>query len=286
MTYKTVMVSLALDRSNDARLEIAGQLVKRFNAQAIGIAAGEFSPPLYFTTGEQAQQVLDQGQAAIRNRVAEVEAQFRAAMQHRAAAVEWRCAEDFPTRFIAQQARAADIIVVGEDGRERNCESIHASQFERPSDADRKTPFGRSRRHDDWLDLRSVLIAWKDTPEARRAVVDALPILREAKDVTVVEIVENEADRSAALSGVEDVVAWLLRHGVIASARVPAECGNVETQLEKIASELGAGLVVAGAYGHSRFQRMGFRRCNEASSQSFQALLAAVAVKRESATPF
>ena len=33
MTYKTVMVSLALDRPNDARLEIAGQLVKRFNAQ-------------------------------------------------------------------------------------------------------------------------------------------------------------------------------------------------------------------------------------------------------------
>ena len=58
MTYKTVMVSLALDRSNDARLEIAGQMVKRFNAHAIGIAAGEFSPPLYFTTGEQAQRSL------------------------------------------------------------------------------------------------------------------------------------------------------------------------------------------------------------------------------------
>ena len=84
----------------------------------IGITAGEFSPPLYFTTGEQAQKVLDEGQAAIRNRVAEVEAQFRAAMQNRAAVVEWRCAEDFPTRFIVQQARAADIIVVGEDGRD------------------------------------------------------------------------------------------------------------------------------------------------------------------------
>src|ERR1700739_4447209 len=118
MSYATVMVSLALDRPNDACLEIAGQLVKRFNAHAIGITAGEFSPPLYFTTGEQAQKLIDLGQAAIRNRVTEVEAQFRAAMQNRAAAVEWRCAEDFPTRFIAQQARAADIIVVGEDGRD------------------------------------------------------------------------------------------------------------------------------------------------------------------------
>ena len=257
MTYKTVMVSLALDRPNDARLEVAGQLVKRFNAQAIGIAAGEFSPPLYFTTGEQAQRVLDQGQAAIRNRVAEVEAQFRAAMQHRAAAVEWRCADGFPTRFIAQQARAADIIVVGEDGR-----GAISNPFMRADSSDLLMQTGRPLLvvpdDGDWLDLRSVLIAWKDTPEARRAVADGLPILREAKDVTVVEIVENEADRSAALSGVEDVVAWLLRHGVIASARVPAECGNVETQLEKIASEFGAGLVVAGAYGHSRFQEWVF----------------------------
>lgn len=257
MTYKTVMVSLALDRSNDARLEIAGELVKRFNAHAIGIAAGEFSPPLYFTTGEQAQRVLDQGQAAIRNRVAEVEAQFRAAMQHRAAAVEWRCADDFPSRFIAQQARAADIIVVGEDGR-----GAISNPFMRADSSDLLMQTGRPLLvvpdDGDWLDLRSLLIAWKDTPEARRAVADALSILREAKDVIVVEIVENEADRSAALSGVEDVVAWLLRHGVIASARVPAECGNVETQLEKIASEFGAGLVVAGAYGHSRFQEWVF----------------------------
>ena len=70
MTYATVMVSLALDRSNGVRLEIAGQLADRFGACVIGITAGTFSPPLYFTTGEQAQRVIDQGQAAIRKRTA------------------------------------------------------------------------------------------------------------------------------------------------------------------------------------------------------------------------
>jgi hypothetical protein len=62
MTYGTVMVSLGLDRSNDARLEIAGQLAKRFDACVIGITAGQFSPPFYFTTGEHAQKLLDEGQ--------------------------------------------------------------------------------------------------------------------------------------------------------------------------------------------------------------------------------
>ena len=257
MTYTTVMVGLALDRSNDAGLEIAGQLAERFKACVIGITAGEFSPPLYFTAGEQAQQVIDRGQTAIRNRIAEVEAQFRAAMQNRAAALEWRCAEDFPTRFIVQQARAADIIVAGENGN-----NALANPFMQASSSDLLMQTGRPLivvpDACDWLDLRSVLIAWKDTPECRRAVVDALPILCQAKDVIVAEIVEDEANRSAGLSGVEDLVAWLSRHGVVASQRVPAECGNAAAQLDRIASEVGAGVVVAGAYGHSRFREWVF----------------------------
>ena len=252
MTYKTVMVSLALDRSNDARLEIAGQLVKRFNAHAIGIAAGEFSPPLYFTTGEQAQKIIDHGHAAIKNRVAEVEAQFRAAMQNRAVAVEWRCAEDFPTRFTIQQSRAADIVVVGGEGGE-----ALADPFTDANPNDLVMQLGRPvlvvPDSCNWLDLRSVLIAWKDTPEARRAIVDAMPILRQAKDVAVVEIIEEEPDRLAALSGIRDIVVWLSRHGVVASQHVPAEKGNAAEQIERIASELGA-----GAYGHSRLREWAF----------------------------
>jgi nucleotide-binding universal stress UspA family protein len=257
MTYATVMVSLALDRSNDARLEIAGQLAERFGARVIRVTAAEFSPPLYFTDGEQAQKILDEGQAAIRNRIAKLEAQFRAAMQNRAAAVEWRCAEDFPTRFIVQQARAADIIVVWEGSRD-----ALGDPFMQANPGDLLTQAGRPllvvSDTSNWLDLRNVLIAWKDTQEARRAVVDALPMLRKAKDVIVAEIVEGEADRAAALSGVKDVIAWLLRHGVLASSQVPDECGHAAAQLGRIALEVGAGLVVAGAYGHSRLREWVF----------------------------
>jgi nucleotide-binding universal stress UspA family protein len=106
----------------------------------------------------------------------------------------------------------------------------------------------------DWLDLRSVLIAWKDTVEARRAVADALPLLRKATEVTVAEIAEEQANRPAALSRVRDVAAWLSRHGVNASEQVPEDCGEAGGLLEGIASEVGAGVVVAGAYGHSRFR--------------------------------
>jgi len=253
MTYATVMVGLSIDQPNEARLEIGGQLAERFGAKVIGITAAEFSPPLYFTSGEQAQKLVDQGRAAIKNRVAEVEREFRAAMQNRVTEVEWRCAEDFPARYIVQQARASDIIVVGEASR-----GTIADPFVQVSPSDLVMQAGRPLLvvpdACNWLDLRSVLIAWKDTADARRAVADALPLLRKATDVTVVEIVEEQANRPAALSRVKDVAAWLSRHGVSASGQVPEECGEAGGLLERIASGVGAGVVVAGAYGHSRLR--------------------------------
>ena len=109
-----------------------------------------------------------------------------------------------------------------------------------------------------WLDLRNVLVAWKDTPQARRAVADALPMLRKARDVTIVEIPEQDDDRSAVMAGVTDVAAWLGRHGVTATARVSEAHGGEApaVQLEKVAGDVGAGLIVAGAYGHSRFREL------------------------------
>ena len=109
-----------------------------------------------------------------------------------------------------------------------------------------------------WLDLRSVLVAWKDTTEARRAIADSLPLLRKARDVTVAEIVEADDSRPAALSRVRDVVAWLSRHGVAARELVPENNGGRDAadQLDRIAADVGAGVVVAGAYGHSRFREL------------------------------
>ena len=251
MTYKTVMVGLALGRPNEARLEVAAQLAERFGARVIGVAAAEFSPPPYFTEGGPAQKLIDQGWTAVKNRLKDLESEFRAAMQNRSLEVEWRSVEDFPTRFIARQARACDILVVGEAAS-----GGLADPFVQVDLSDLVMQVGRPLlvvpETCNWLDLRSVLVAWKDTAEARRAVLDALPLLRTSSEVTIAEVIEDEADRAAALLRVDDVAAWLSRHGVQASQQVPGQCGNAASQLERVASDVGAGVVIAGAYGHSR----------------------------------
>lgn len=256
MTYATVMVGLALDQSNEARLQVAGELAERFESTVIGVAAGQFAPPLYFTDGAQAQRLIEEDEASVRRRLAELEAEFRTAMKNRGGRAEWRSAMDFPARFILAQVRCADIVVSGGQSPAFSDAFALASPKDLVMQAGRPLLVVPDRVN--WLDLRSVLVAWKDTPEARRAVTDALPMLRKAGDVTVVEIPEQGDDRSAVMAGVTDVAAWLARHGISASARIADSARNetAAAQLEKIAGDVGAGLIVAGAYGHSRFREL------------------------------
>jgi nucleotide-binding universal stress UspA family protein len=113
MDYKTVMVGLALDRPNDASLRVAGDLAERFGARIIGVAASDIRPPMYFADGDFAQKLLDEEAAAIERRLSELEAEFRAAVERGATALEWRSARSFPVPYLLQQARAADILVIG-----------------------------------------------------------------------------------------------------------------------------------------------------------------------------
>jgi nucleotide-binding universal stress UspA family protein len=252
MDYKTVMVGLALDRRNDACLRVAGDLAERFGARIIGVAASDIRPPMYFADGDFAQKLLDEEAAAIERRLSELEAEFRAAVERRATALEWRSARALPVPYLLQQARAADILVIGA----RQETLVDPSSAPDPSDLVMQAgrPLIVVPSTVEWLDLRSVLVAWKDVREARRAVFDALPILAAAREVTIAEIPEQDGRRAEALAHVADVAAWLHGHGITANTVVPEKAGGVTGQLENIAANIGAGAVIAGAYGHSRLR--------------------------------
>lgn len=251
MNYKTVMVSLALDKPNDACLAVAGDIAERFEARLIGIAASDLRPPLYFAEGEYAQKFIDQESAAVRKRLSELEAEFRNSLQRRAKSLEWRSALALSTAYVAQESRTADILLLGArpEAIVDPCAAADPSallmQAGRPLVIVPPTV--------KWFDLRSVLIAWKDIREARRAIFDALPLLAAAKDVTIAEIPEEGTRHSDAVAHVDDVAAWLRSHGIVASTVIPKANGKAIEQLQQIAGDIDAGVVIAGAYGHSRF---------------------------------
>lgn len=250
MTFSTIMVHLDIDRPDDACLRIATDLAEQFDAKLIGVAAADLESS-YYEQGVFAQELFEQLRSDITKRLAEAEERFRSVASQHARQIEWRSAMARPADYVSREARAADLVVTGaiRDG-------VLSDRPGRLNPGDLVMQAGRPilvvPSEAKYLKLDCAMVAWKEAREARRAVSDALPLLRKAKEVVVAEVIEDEADRTAAHSRLDDVASWLDRHGVAASGRVFHFPGG-EDPLEKL-WEYGADLLVAGAYGHARLR--------------------------------
>ena len=91
------------------------------------------------------------------------------------------------------------------------------------------------------------LVAWKDAPQARRAVHDALPLLVRAERVVVVG-----AGDEISVDRLEAVAAHLRRHGAKAHAlHIPSTSGDACSSLLGQARRDGVDLIVTGAFGRN-----------------------------------
>lgn len=257
-TPVSLMVRLAAGSPNDALLGLTADLAARLKvARVIGISARQpipiYGSPDMYVPPELATWDREQ----IDKEFKAAEKEFRSALDGKVAAVEWRSTVvtyGSIADYVAEQMRAADLLVTAahEGGA-----LLDASRYVNVADlvlrAGRPVLVAASTQ--DKVDLRTVVVGWKDTREARRAVQDALPLLRLADRVIVVEIVANE-DLADARTRTQDVAAWLTAHGIAASARAVVATTGEAAQLRNIASdlELDAGLLVGGAYGHTRLR--------------------------------
>lgn len=103
----------------------------------------------------------------------------------------------------------------------------------------------------------TIAIAWKETPEAARAVTAAMPLLEKADRIYVLSA--DEGDTMTAMESAERLARQLRRHERSAEARcvVPGDHAIPEAVLEA-AVDVGADMLVMGAYGHSRSREFVF----------------------------
>ncbi len=251
MGFKTLMVHLELGRANDRLLAVAGDLAQRLKAHVIGIAACQPIQLMYnetYISGE----IVEQDREQIEKQLGDAERQMRTALDALGVKSEWRSTitPGSLADFMAVQARAADLVLTGP--------SLRGSTFDHTRQvnvADLAMGAGRPvlivPHGRDHLDLNRAMVAWKSTRESRRAVADALPLLKLAHEVSVVEVVGDE-EIPGAKQDVTDVAAWLARHGVIAKPEAVPAIGPDAERLYDLARERQVDLIVAGAYGHRR----------------------------------
>lgn len=247
----SIMVYVGFDKGAEDRVRVAADLAARFDSVLVGVGAwpllkSEPSLPTLETPSPTADKDREQ---AIIQRLERLGEQFHIVAGKGPNGVEWRSSPHFPREVLVEQSRAADVLVIGREFI--SGDSYHTYD---PGTvilgAGRPVlvlPGGTKR-----IDFSKMMIAWKDTREARRAIRDALPFLKEAEKVAIA--VANPHSYLESIDGqVADLTRYLARHGVRLDQDMETVAGEDDGSiLLELAEDYGAGLIIAGAYGRTR----------------------------------
>ena len=255
MRYHTILVHLQLGQPHAALLHLAARLADRFGAHIIGVAA---SAPLQALIAEGCGNgaLVEDEIDELQREMAVAKAAFDAALGHRAHGVSWLASSTCASiaDFVAEAARGADLILT---------DAAPGSGFDMQRQMQVSELLLRAGRPvliapapASPLLFMHALVAWDDGRECRRAITDALPLLREAARVSVVQVAPD-CEHGVVSAQLDAVIAWLHAHGVGAQPLLLPPVGGPPL-LGEIARHQACDLVVAGAYGHSRLREWAF----------------------------
>jgi nucleotide-binding universal stress UspA family protein len=246
MTIPAIMVSVDVDHSSKARISVAADLAARFKSLLIGVAGWPLLKHAHEKVDTELRSIGSAESAS--KELEKLRERFRKIAGEITDRIEWRSSLGFPREVIATEARAADLVIIGQ--------SVLPGDIAHTYDPGTiilaaGRPVLVMPPEIDRLDLSRVLIAWKDTREARRAVRDAVPLLQQAKDVAIAVVHSSASERTDAQ--IADLVRYLARHKV----SVTQQIANVSNENEgnillQLAEEHRVDLIVAGAYGRTR----------------------------------
>ena len=250
MSYAAIITHVQADAEAAPRLACAVDTARRFDAALIGVAA-EMIPPLAFDSGYYSVEAewVAAMRESIDNRIKLAAGAFGAATRDFGDKATFLSGLQLPAPAIAAASRAADLIVAGGAPRKMHDPYVVCGAAELAITSGRPVLVAPPTAPP--LQARQILLAWKDTREARRALSDAMPFFEQAEHVVVAAICP-ERDAAQVRLEVDDVAAALRRRGIKAEGKVVQHAHADGFQILRQASLEGADLIVCGAYGHSR----------------------------------
>jgi nucleotide-binding universal stress UspA family protein len=256
MTYKSIAVWLDAKRSAPA--DAAIKLAQEFNAHLSGLSHIDIARlPPYVRAHLGEQVAREQLRRAEEDAVASGVAFEAIARREGLSSVEVRRLSGDPVHGLATSARYADLIILGQadadavDGPEQRDFPDHAILA-----AGRPTLMIPYAGNFPTIGEHAV-VAWSATRESTRAVTDGLPLLKRAKRVTVIVGDANPGTGGHGETPGADIALYLARHGVKVEVSQERTAGiDVGSLLLSRISDLGADLLVMGAYGHSRLREL------------------------------
>ena len=253
MTYRDILVHVSRDRRTPARLDAAIGLAEHCRGRVTGVYVLPYpSLPTYAGTFEIPDDVLEDVSRQQRNWAADAERAFRERTAEKAVPSEWLLQAGDPIEAVTTRAHCADITIVGQSDPDdpRSIRGLADGVVLSAGGPVLVWPCAGSFG----VDPVTVMVAWNDTREAKRALADALPFLQRAGKVIVFGIDEGDSKRIA----VTDVSAHVARHGVSVETMHTVASSGIDTGglLLSAVGDVGVDLLVMGAYGHRRMREL------------------------------
>ena len=255
--YKVIVVHVDGSARQESRLRAAALLAVRYGAHLVGSAATGISWVDYsLLTGSMAAPVIgDDFQALRQSAWAHLAAFKEAAARLGVAAIDGRVIEDDARYALLLQSRYADLVVLSQDGedqpglplRVRGLPEHVALRGARPvlvvPGDYRGEPIPGT-----------ALVGWDGGTQALRAIMAALPLLEHAAAVKLAVLNPDTLLDAHGEQPGADMALYLARHGLQVEVVVERTRATTGTALCALARDCGAGLMVAGAFGHSRYR--------------------------------
>jgi nucleotide-binding universal stress UspA family protein len=256
MSLKDLLVHVGTDAACPSRIEVAARLAAWHDAHLTGLHVMASPPIPGYLAVELPRQVYEIQKRQLRELAEQARHLFDSGVRAAGAPrVEWRAEEGDILRTARMHGRYFDLVVVGQ-----------GIDVDDPTGALAVLPeelalsIGRPvlviPRYGAFAALGDhVLVGWNASREAARAVNDALPLLQRAQKVTVLSV--DPGDHPDQRIPGADITLHLARHGVNAVAEQTRSADiSVGDVILSRAADMGADLIVCGAYGHSRMREM------------------------------
>jgi nucleotide-binding universal stress UspA family protein len=253
MGLKDLLVHVDNDPACRSRLDVAVALAASHGAHLAGIHAMGWPRFPGYVEVELPPTFLQDQRRHLERQAQRAEARFHEAARGGGLTGEWRSAVGDIIGTVSLHARYADLTVVGQ-GLDLGSAPEELARLAEELALGVGRPVLVVPRYGSFETVgERVLIAWNGSREATRAVHDALPILKRAAKVTTLSI-DPEGEPEPRLPGA-DIALHLARHGIAAEA-ASTQGGDIAVGdvLLSRAFDLGADLIVMGAYGHSRLR--------------------------------
>lgn len=261
MGYKTILVSLNEVARLPQLLEAAKQLGTTFGAFVSGfyvIPSVQFYPSVGY---EAMPQFFDGNQIHFKDNAKQVQESFEKAMAAEGLSYDFQLVNGATANVsdeVIARGHSADLILLSAANVDAPA-GVEPDFVEQVVMAAGRPVMILPLKGELKFDLSSVVIGWNRGREAARAAFDAMPLLQKAKSVSVVRL---DPQRAPALEGKVvgiNLAESLSRHKVKTEVvNIPSPSSDAGQSLLAIASERGAGLIVMGAYGHSRLREFIF----------------------------